>query len=206
MTGVHPPHPATFSSFKFRFSVNSFLGIRPGLIANIICLTRARGSGGWRNRIQTKYPKMVQGKQWHTCMINFKATTKKTLSKKKLLSDNYIQNRGNPTGEQNYMAFDLILAVWNLQTKEKERKECQKFRTGKGSKRGRPQLKGGREVNGMKPKRTCLGQTPPEVAWGMPRRAFFYLFQLRCRSVCHFFKEVSRDQRSREFKGKRDKR
>lgn len=102
-------------------------------------------------------------------MINSEATTKKHC-KDFFWSNNYIQNPGNTTGEKNYMALDLRLQMWNLQTKENERKECPKFTTGKDPKRGKPQLKGGWGVNGMKPERTCLGQTPLEVTRGMPRR------------------------------------
>lgn len=56
-------------------------------------------------------------------------------------------------------------------------------------------IKQGSAVSGMKPKRACLrpqtdslGRCGRNAKKEQNRERFFYLFQLRCRSVCHFFK------------------
>lgn len=129
--------------------------------------------------------------------------------------NNYIYNPRNIERDLKNTTLNLIPVTWNLQKKKWE-KGMQEGDNQEQLKKSRAletlQLKQSWEVNGMQPKRACLssgtdslGGCAGNAKKGQNRDRLFYLFQPRCRSVCHFFKEVSQDQKRWEFKGRRDK-
>lgn len=122
----------------------------------------------------------------------------------RFFDNNYSHSPCNAKQGQVWLSTVYEWVTWNLQTEEWVKGMQEVYNRGCLRRIEALCLKQGSAVNGMKLERACLhpqthslGGCVGNAKKGQSRDRLFYRFQPRCRSVCHFFKEVSQDHSSR---------
>lgn len=135
-------------------------------------------------------------------MINYKATTENRFSE--IFLDNHYSHSPRHVKQAGRRGFRLYTSDVKFTNGRKSERSAGSLQSGVPQKGQSSMIRTRRAINGMKPERACLspqthsrGGCVRNAEKGQSRDRLFYQFQRGCRSVCHFFKEVSQDHSNR---------